>query len=140
MSKKDGKNKTWENVDKAKKVVDETKGQVSDEQPQPPTSEEKPKLTPEQKAEIEKEMKRWEAFRKDLDENGDQPVTKADLKFALDGIFGDLQGLADVSGQAMTNTRALHQMIMPIMQMLSGGPAAGGPARTKGGIILPNGQ
>jgi len=91
-----------------------------------------PELTSEQKAEMEK----WEAFKKDLKDNSDQPATKGDLLEVMNAVFGDMQGIAGIAAQAMKNTQALHQMIQPIMQVLGGGGPAG-PNRTKGGIVLP---
>jgi hypothetical protein len=89
-----------------------------------------PELTPEQKAEMEK----WEAFKKDLEDNPNSPATKGDLLEVMNAIFGDMQGVAGIAAQAMKNTQALHQMIQPILQVFG---APGGPNRTKSGIIMP---
>lgn len=102
-------------------------------------AEEKKQMTEEEMKEYtEKRKKEWEEFYEDLKSNPDEPVTKGDLKKAVDFLFEDFAALSQMVQINSHNTNVLNQNFNQIVSVLQGGkPGMPGGQRTKGGIVLP---
>lgn len=100
---------------------------------------EEKKMTEEEfKILIEKHKADWEAFVKNLKDNPTVPVTNADLLKAIEFISEDMGGMGQMIHMLGNNLNILNHNLQIIMQAVQGGQAQA-VAKTKGGIILPNG-
>lgn len=107
---------------------------MENDQPQP---EQKQMTEEEMKAAVELHKKAWEEFNKTLQDNSEEPVTKAELSKAIDFISQDLGGVAQMTQMIGQNMNVLHQNVQQVIQVIQGGQPAIPGTKTKSGIILP---
>ena len=86
----------------------------------------------------EKRKAEYEEFMKELNENEDEPCTKAQLAKAIQFISEDISGIGQMVGMNAHNAQVLNHNMQQIANVLQLGQSGGVGHQTPGGIILPH--
>lgn len=96
------------------------------------------KMTEEEMAKATEEYKKsLETFLTNMKDNPTDPVTNADLSKAIDFIFNEVGGIAQMNEALAHNMTVLNNNFNMIMQAIQGGGQGPAVKQTKSGIILP---
>jgi phage-related protein len=91
----------------------------------------------EMKKATEEYAKECEAFLKNLKDNPDAVITNKDLSKAIEYIFNDVGGIAQMTQMLSQNMAVLNKNFNAIIQAIQGNAPINPMNKTKSGIILP---